>query len=129
HLIVIAEMHNPTDQSYDGARVVVRMPHVPANAWPRPIEVQPFYMDVTPPAAPHSFDLPPGRTEVGWEAEAPLSGRILGMGGHLHDHAVELRLEDVTRGRVVWRTEPILDESGRLAGMPQDMFLLRLGLP
>lgn len=128
-LVVIAEMHNPTDESYEGARVIVRMPHVPENAWPKPVEVQPFYMDVTPPADHHSFDLPPGRTEMAWEAEAPISGRILGMGGHLHDHAIELRLEDVTDDRVVWRTEPILDEAGLLVGMPQDMFLIRLGLP
>lgn len=128
-LIIIAEMHNPTDQAYEGARVIVRMPHVPANAWPKPIEVQPFYLDVTPPAAPHSFDVPPGRSEASWEGTAPLSGRILGMGGHLHDHATELRLEDVTEKRVIYRTEPILGEDGRLAGMPQDMFLLRLGVP
>lgn len=129
HLIVIAELHNPTDEAYQGARVVVRMPHVPANAWPKPIEVQPFYLDVTPPAAPHSFDVPPGRSEVAWAGTAPLGGRILGMGGHLHDLAVELRLEDVTEGKVVYRTEPIRDEDGRLVGMPQDMFLTRLGLP
>ncbi len=128
-LIVIAELHNPTAQAYEGVRVVVRMPHTPANAWPKPIAVQPFYLDVTPPAAPHSFDLPPGKTEVGWEGVAPVGGRILGMGGHLHDHAVELRFEDLTENRVVWRTAPILGEDGRLVGMPQDLFLLRLGLP
>lgn len=128
-MVVIAEMHNPTDRAYEGARIVVRMPHTPANAWPKPIAVQPFYMDVTPPSAPHSFDLPPGRTEVGWEAKAPMAGRILGMGGHLHNHSVELRLEDRTANKVVWRTEPVLDDAGMLVGMPQDMFLLRLGLP
>lgn len=129
HIIVIAELHNPTDQAYEDARVVVRLPHTPENAWPKPFAVQPFYLDVTPPASPHSFDLPPGRSETSWEAVSPVDGRILGMGGHLHDYAVELRFEDVTEGRVVWRSEPILDQAGRLAGMPQDLFLLRLGLP
>jgi len=128
-LVVVAELHNPTEHAHRGVRVVVRLPHTPENAWPKPITVQPFYMDVTPPAAPHSYDLAPGRSETSWEGKAPLAGRILGMGGHLHDHAVELRLEDVTADRVIWRTQPILDEQGRLAAMAQETFLLKLGLP
>jgi hypothetical protein len=128
-LIVVAELHNPTENAHQGVRVVVRLPHTPDNAWPKPIAVQPFYMDVTPPAAPHAYDLPPGRSETSWEGKAPLAGRILGMGGHLHDHAVELRLEDVTADRVIWSTQPILDERGRLTAMAQETFLLELGLP
>jgi hypothetical protein len=129
HILVIAELHNPRAEAYEGVRVIVRMPHTAANAWPKPIDVQPFYVDVTPPAELHSFDLPPGRSEQSWQAEAPLNGRILGMGGHLHDLAVELRLEDVTTGEVIWRTEPLRDEEGRLAGMPQSELWWRLGLP
>jgi hypothetical protein len=53
----------------------------------------------------------------------------MAMGGHLHEYATELRLEDVTDGRVLWRTEPILDEEGSVAGMAQDRFIWRLGLP
>jgi hypothetical protein len=128
-IIVIAELHNPTESAYQGARVLVRMPHTPQNAWPRPVAVQPFYMDVTPPAELHSFDLPPGRSEQSWEARAPLSGRILGMGGHLHEHGVELRLEDRTTGKLVWRTEPMLDAEGKLIGMPQSKLWWRLGIP
>jgi hypothetical protein len=30
---------------------------------------------------------------------------------------------------VIWRTEPILDENGRLVAMEQETFLLTLGLP
>jgi len=128
-LVVVAELHNPTEEAHQDVRVVVRLPHTPENAWPKPITVLPFYLDVTPPAAPHSYDLPPGRSETSWEGKAPLAGRILGMGGHLHNYALELRLEDVTEDRVIWRTEPILDEDGRLTAMEQETFLLRLGLP
>lgn len=129
HILVIAELHNPHPQAYEGVRVIVRMPHTAANAFPKPIDVQPFYMDVTPPAELHSFDLPPGRSEQSWQATAPLSGRILGMGGHLHELAIELRLEDVTTGKVIWRTAPILDEEGKLVGMPQSPLWWKLGLP
>jgi hypothetical protein len=128
-LIVIAEFHNPTPVSYDGVHLRVRMPHTQPGDWPTPVRVYPFYMDVTPPAAPHGFDLPAGRSEASWEARPAVSGRILGMGGHLHTYAVELRLEDVTAGTVVWRSQPILDEAGELAGMPQSRLWWRLGLP
>jgi hypothetical protein len=127
--IVIAELHNPTDAAYDGVRVLVRFSHLPEGSRPRPIAVQPFYMDVTPPAELHSFDLPPGRSIHSWEATAPISGRILGMGGHLHDHALELRLDDLTTGRTVWRTAPIFDDAGRVVGMPQSRLWWRFGLP
>lgn len=129
HIIVIGELHNPTSQAYDGARVVVRMAHIPANARPQPIDIQPFYLDVTPPAELHSYDLPPGRSEQGWEHEARVDGRMLMVGGHLHDHAIELRLEDATNDRVLFTTEPILDENDRLIGMPQEKLLLRFGIP
>ena len=128
-LIVIAEFHNPTPVSFEGVHLRVRMPHTLPGDWPTPVRVYPFYMDVTPPAAPHGFDLPPGRSEASWEARPAVSGRILGMGGHLHTYAVELRLEDVTAGTVVWRSEPVLDESGELVGMPQSRLWWRLGLP
>jgi hypothetical protein len=128
-IIVIAELHNPTGSTFEGARVLVRMPHTPEGAWPPPIPVHPFYMDVTEPAELHSFDLPPGRSEQSWEARAPMDGRILGMGGHLHERGIELRLEDVTAGKVVWRTAPILDEEGRLVGMPQARLWWKLGIP
>ena len=128
-LIVVAEFHNPTDTSYEGVRLRVRMPHTPADDWPSPLRIYPFYVDVTPPAAPHGFDLPVGRSEASWEGRPAVSGRILGMGGHLHTYAVELRLEDVTAGRVVWRSEPIRDAAGTLIGMPQTSLWWRFGLP
>jgi hypothetical protein len=128
HIIVIGELHNPTAQDYNGVRVLVRMPHIPSTARPRPVDIQPFYIDVTPPAELHSFDLPPGRSETSWEGQAPVDGRMVMMGGHLHDHAVELRLEDATENRVLWRTEPILDADNRVIGMPQANLIWRLGL-
>jgi hypothetical protein len=128
-LIVIAEFHNPTPVAYQGVQLRVRMPHVPPGDWPKPFRIYPFYVDVTPPAAPHGFDLPLGRSEVSWEGTPAVSGRILGMGGHLHTYAVELRLEDVTEGKVIWRSEPIRDENGDVIGMPQSKLWWRLGLP
>src|SRR5690606_634194 len=104
----------PTDVSYEGVRLRVRMPHTVEGDWPAPRRVYPFYVDVTPPAAAHGFDLPPGRSEQSWEGSPAVSGRILGMGGHLHTYAVELRFEDATEGKVIWRSTPILDDDGQV---------------
>lgn len=122
-------MHNPTSESYYGVRARVRLPLSSRNRRLPVIRVYPFYLDVMPPASLHNFDLPPGRSERSWEGGPAMSGRILGMGGHVHRHALELRLEDVTEGKVIWRTEPVHDEDGDVTGMPQDLMVWRLGLP
>ncbi len=56
---------------------------------------------------------------------------VLALGGHLHEHAVELRLEEVRPGRtdrVLWRAAPELAPDGRVAAVPRGRFLHRLGL-
>src|SRR5690606_38333091 len=77
----------------------------------------------------HAYDLPPGKSQKSWEGRPAISGRLLGVGGHLHDYGVLLRLEDVTAGKVIWEAEPILDESGSVVGMPMKKFFWRLGVP
>jgi hypothetical protein len=94
-----------------------------------PMRVYPFYLDVMPPASVHRFDLPPGHFEKSWEGKPAVDGRIMAVGGHLHEYGTELRLEDVTDGRVMWRTTPRLGADGEVVGMAQDRFIWRLGLP
>lgn len=128
-LLVTAMMHNPTAESYEGVRVVTRMPYTPRGTWLPPIPVYPFYLDVMPPASKHAYDLPPGRSEKSWEGRPAVSGRILGVGGHLHKYGVALRFEDVTAGTLLWEATPELDEDGNVVGMPTRLFAARLGLP
>lgn len=128
-VLLTAMLHNPTDQAYEGVRVRVRITYRPGRRLPPRADVFPFYLDVMPPAGIHAYDLPPGRSEQSWEGSPAVSGRILGMGGHLHEHAVLLRLEDVTAGRVLWETRPVRDTTGAVVGMPQATFLRRLGIP
>lgn len=121
-------VHNPTSRAYQDVRIRVRMPLTSRERRIRPVRVYPFYLDVMPPASVHRFDLPPGRSEHSWEGRPAVSGRILGMGGHLHEHAVALRLEDVTAREVLWETHPVTDRDGNLIGMPQAALWWRLGL-
>jgi len=128
-ILLTAMLHNPTATAYEGVRVRVRFPHVAKSAFVRPLRVYPFYLDVMPPAGIHEYDLPAGKSEKSWEGEPAVSGRILGMSGHVHKYATSLRLENVTEGRLLYEAKPLMDEAGNVTGMPQDMFVWKLGLP
>lgn len=127
-LLVATMFHNDTDRDVAGARLVVRLPYVPADSWWHPVTIYPMYLDVMPPAGPKSYDLPAGHSEQSWEGRPAVGGRILGMGGHVHKFATSLRLTDVTAGRVLWQTTPITDRAGEIVGMPLKTFWWRLGL-
>jgi hypothetical protein len=128
-LLVSMMLHNPTDRAYSSVHVRVRMPYSEQRWWRHPLAVVPFYLDVMPPAGSHSFDVPPGRSEFYWEGHPATGGRIVAMGGHMHKYGVELRLEDRTDNRVVWRDKSITDSTGDIVAMPISMFVRQLGLP
>jgi len=129
-LIMTVMLHNPTDTAYQGVRVRVRMPHSGPKRVIPPVEFFPFYLDVMPPASVHQYDVPPGGLhEKTWQGSPAVSGRLLGISGHLHDHGVAIRLEDLTTGKLLWEARPILNERGSVVGMPQNLFFKRLGIP
>jgi hypothetical protein len=128
-MIVTSMLHNPTGRAYKGVRLRVRFPYTPADARMRPVTVLPFYLDIMPPASLHSWDLPPGRSSRSWEARPAVAARILGVGGHMHQYGTALRLEDATTKTVIWEARPEIDREGRIIGMPQSMFVWRLGIP
>jgi hypothetical protein len=128
-VVFTAMFHNPTHQSYHNARLRVRMRYsVPDSRRPL-LSVQPFYLDVMPPAGLHAYDLPPGRSEKSWEGKPAVDGRMLIVGGHMHKYGVALRLENVTEGRVLFEAAPVLDGSGNVVGMPKQHFIWKLGIP
>jgi hypothetical protein len=49
-------------------------------------------------------------------------GVLLGVGGHMHDFAKRIVLEDVTRKETVASLDAKVDEQGRLVGMPVKTF-------
>jgi len=128
-VLVVAMLHNPTARSYEGARLRVRLPYATERTWPHPVSIFPFYLDVMPPAGGHAYPLPPGHSERSWEGRPAVPGRILAVGGHLHEYGVALRLEDVTAGRVLWQTAPVTNAAGEIVSIPTHSFWWRLGLP
>ncbi len=121
-------LHNPTDTTYYGVSVNLRLKFKRATKlWPV-FDVYPFQLDVKFPVGNKGFDLPPGKYEISYEARPAISGRILGIGGHLHDFAVGLRFEDVTANKILWDAKPSLDEHGRILAVPVGEFWKRLGV-
>lgn len=126
-LIFTAMFHNPTDTAYRGAELRVRMKYSSGSILPT-LAIQPFYVDVMPPAGHHVFALPPGKSSKSWEGRPAVPGRILLLGGHMHKYGTALRFEDVTGGKVVWEAKPDVDENGNVQSIPRRSFLWRLGV-
>jgi hypothetical protein len=89
------------------------MQYLPRNQNPRPLPVLPIYMDVNlTVGGTNTFDVPPGQSTKSYEFSLPLSGRLIGYGGHMHDYGVMVRLEDVTTGKEIARVTSTRDSLG-----------------
>ena len=126
-LLVRAMLHNPTGRDYKGVRVIVRFPLTKSDAFIGAFRIQPFYLDVTPPAGSHVYDLPPGHSEHFWESRPAIDARVLGIGGHAHKYAKLLRFEDRTANSVIWEAKPDTDATGEIRAIPITRYLARLG--
>ncbi|HEX6992008.1 MAG TPA: hypothetical protein VF151_08985, partial [Gemmatimonadales bacterium] len=70
-------------------------------------------------------DVPPGKSEHSHEFTLPVAGRLLGVGGHMHDYGQEVRLEDAETGKVITRVKAELDDNGHIEGVGRKLFAIR----
>ena len=117
-LVANAMLHNPTDIDYRAVRARAVIEYVPAGRpWPL-FQGYPFQLDVLFPWGDKSFDLPPGPSSRSFEASPMLSGVVVGIGGHVHEHATRIAFENATTGEVIWEAAPVLDSTGAVVGVP-----------
>jgi hypothetical protein len=126
HFLFMTMLYNPTGTSYTGVRVRLVLDYTRSHIFPL-WKFEPFSMDVEYPFGElgdgsMAFDLPPGRTVKSWEARPAVGGRIVGMSGHLHPRAVELKLEDVTSGTVLYDVKPVTRPDGTIDHVPVERF-------
>ena len=96
-MAMIIAWHNHSANEIKGVSVEMTVEYSPTNLVPRPVSVMPVYLDVmNPVAADVDFDLPAGRFTKSRDFKLPLSGRIIGAGGHEHDFGTGLTLQDVS---------------------------------
>ena len=114
---------NETGKDLEGVQLKLRMTYSPANLNPRPVAALPLYMDVNLTVGRgNGFTIPSGRSEKAWEFTPPVSGRLLGVGGHLHDYGVGVRLEDVESGKVLTQLSSTRTPEGKIRGMGRKLF-------
>jgi hypothetical protein len=128
-------VHNPTGTSYDKVYLEVKIPYAPSTAdkdsadpasTPAVKSVYPTWMDVQS-CGNSGYDLKAGRNENMGTVTVKYNGILLGVGGHMHDYAKQIVLEDTTRKETVATLNANLDEKGQLLSMPVVTFFDRGG--
>jgi len=113
-----AMLHNPTTVAYHDVRVRLVVSYVPERRpWPL-FSVLPWQLDVAFPVGDKSFDLPPGRTERSYEGSPAVDGRLIVIGGHMHEYGRTIEFWDATTGEMLWHGEPAPAQPGQPSAVP-----------
>jgi hypothetical protein len=114
--------HDIDGKTVERAYVIVTLPWIPAGH-ANPIDVMPFFADVNCVIGGTSaWDLPPGKSEKSGEFTMPIGGSMLALGGHVHDYARSVRLEDAENGKVLVRLGTKLTADGHLVSLGKRVF-------
>jgi hypothetical protein len=117
-ILANAMVHNPTAVSYHGVRVRLVLSYVPDHRpWPF-FSVIPWQLDVAFPVGDKSFDLPPGRTERSYEGSPAVDGKLIVIGGHMHEYGKTIEFWDATTGKRLWHGEPAPAARGEPSAVP-----------
>ena len=118
-----AGWHNESGADLDGIRLRLTVIWMPRNQNPPPVDVLPFYADVNLDiGGSNTFDIPPGRSAKSYAFTVPVSGRLLGVGGHLHDLGESVRLEEDSTSRVLTELRARRDSAGHVEGLERRLF-------
>ena len=122
-------VHNPTATSYDKVFLEVKIPYADSSSPTDKATVKsvyPTWMDVQS-CGGSSYDLKAGKNENTGTVTVKYNGILLGVGGHMHDYAKQIVLEDTTRKETVATLDANVDEKGQLLSMPVVTFFDRGG--
>jgi hypothetical protein len=126
--LVTASFENLADEEFRDTYLHVEFAYsLEGQSLIEPRNVYPFHLDVMGFVGPRAFVVPPGRSRRAWQGSPAVPGRILALGGHVHDFAVRLRLVDITGGAVLWDVVPRRGRSGQVEGTPISEMWLSLG--
>jgi len=115
--------HNDTGRDLEGVYLKITMLWTPTNQNPRPVNSLPIYMDVNlTVGGSDTYDVPPGRSTKSYEFTLPVGGRLLGVGGHLHDYGVGVRLEDAETGKVISSVKATRDADGKVSKVSRRLY-------
>ena len=120
---VVVMWNNDSGQDADSVRLRLTFKLNARRQSPAPIAVLPFVVNAS--LVPSGlFDVAPGGVTRDFEFTIPLSGRLLVVGGHLHDYGAWLRLEDAATGHEIATVRAIKDQGGHMVGMSRRVLAL-----
>jgi hypothetical protein len=112
---IVVMWHNDTDQDVEGAYLRLTFRLNPRRQTPRPMTVLPFFVDAhLVPGGVNTFDVPPGGHTQAYEFTLPISGHLLAVGGHIHEHGAWIRLEEAGTGRDIVTIHAQRDAQGQV---------------
>jgi hypothetical protein len=115
--------HNDTGKDLEGVQLKLTMLWSPKNQNPPPVNAMPIYMDVNlTVGGTNTFDVPPGKSTKAYEFTLPVGGRLLAVGGHMHDYGSGVRLEDAETGKVLTRVVAERAADGKLVKVSRKLF-------
>jgi hypothetical protein len=121
--------HNDGAASYPQTYLEMKIEYQPLTTeGPELLGVRPVWFDVRE-CGDSSYDLKPGRNVTSGEFTLDSTGRLMGLGGHLHDYGKQLTLEDDTTHQQIADLEAKLDAEGHLISIPVVQFTEKHGLP
>jgi len=117
---IVPMLTNPTDQPISNAYLALRIPYRLSGGMQLK-NIYPAWFMVTH-CGPTMYDLRLGTNVTTSEFTVPYSGKLLGVGGHIHDYGRELRLESLTRNEQITALKTVLDSEGRFLSIPTIVF-------
>lgn len=120
--------HNPTATSYPDAYLEIKVEYRRAGEGQPLLSVYPTWFDVME-CGNSGYDLAAGPNHRTGTFRLNFSGKLLGVGGHLHDYGRGLQLKNVSRGETVASLTPKTDTQGQILNMPVVLFTDRGGYP
>ena len=127
-ILISTMFHNDDPASFPKVYLEIKIEYQPLSAGgPKLLDVRPVWFDVKE-CGNSAYDLRPGPNVTSGEFTLEASGRLMGLGGHLHDYGEELILDDDTTHRQVADLKAKFDSKGRLISVPIVRFSEEHGL-
>ncbi len=120
-------VYNPTPASYHKVYLEVVVPFQDSREDAAPGNAAilksyyPAWMDVMS-CGDSGYDLQAGKSTKTGTVTVKYAGALLGVGGHMHDYARQIVLEDLTRKETVATLDAKVDAQGHLESMPTRTF-------
>jgi hypothetical protein len=115
--------HNDTGKDLEGVYLNLTMLWTPKNQNPPPVNGMPIYMDANlTVGGSNTFDVPPGHSTKAFEFTLPVGGRLLGVGGHMHDYGSRVQLQDAETGKLLTEVVAERTPDGRLIKISRKLF-------